>query len=135
MGKKDYKGTILDGRDSFDSWKMDLHVIETAFVRGGAGTRFEVRYFTPGAEIPLAGHPTIATVVALNILLLVLLIRWLKRNWRVSKRQGTPSTDGIYARRDCCAAARATARRLISAAPWLSIATAVRTRVACKLPC
>ena len=37
----------------------------TAFVRGGAGTRFEVRYFTPGAEIPLAGHPTIATVVAL----------------------------------------------------------------------
>ncbi|KAM4067737.1 gag-polypeptide of LTR copia-type domain-containing protein [Hirsutella rhossiliensis] len=24
MGKKDYKGTILDGRDSFDSWKMDL---------------------------------------------------------------------------------------------------------------
>lgn len=24
MGRKDYKGTILDGRDSFDSWKMDL---------------------------------------------------------------------------------------------------------------
>ena len=24
MGKKDYKGTILEGRDSFDSWKMDL---------------------------------------------------------------------------------------------------------------
>ena len=24
MGKKDYKGTILDGRDSFDSWRMDL---------------------------------------------------------------------------------------------------------------
>lgn len=24
MGKKDYKGTILDGRDSFDSWKMDI---------------------------------------------------------------------------------------------------------------
>jgi gag-polypeptide of LTR copia-type len=24
MGKKDYKGTILDGRDTFDSWKMDL---------------------------------------------------------------------------------------------------------------
>jgi hypothetical protein len=23
-GKKDYKGTILDGRDSFDSWRMDL---------------------------------------------------------------------------------------------------------------
>ncbi|OWT42438.1 copia-like retrotransposable element [Pochonia chlamydosporia 170] len=24
IGKKDYKGTILDGRDSFDSWTMDL---------------------------------------------------------------------------------------------------------------
>lgn len=24
MGKKDYKGTILDGRDSFDSWRMGL---------------------------------------------------------------------------------------------------------------
>lgn len=24
MGKKDYRGTILDGRDSADSWKMDL---------------------------------------------------------------------------------------------------------------
>ena len=24
MGKKDYKGTILDGKDSFDRWKMDL---------------------------------------------------------------------------------------------------------------
>jgi hypothetical protein len=24
MGKKDYRGTTLDGRDSFDSWRMDL---------------------------------------------------------------------------------------------------------------
>jgi hypothetical protein len=24
MGKKDYKGTMLDGSDSFDSWRMDL---------------------------------------------------------------------------------------------------------------
>ena len=26
MGKKDYKGTILDGRDSFDSWRIGLVV-------------------------------------------------------------------------------------------------------------
>ena len=38
---------------------------ETAFVLGGGGTRFDVRYYTPGEEIPLAGHPTIATTAAL----------------------------------------------------------------------
>jgi trans-2,3-dihydro-3-hydroxyanthranilate isomerase len=39
---------------------------ETAFVaRGTGGADFDVRYFTPAEEIPLAGHPTIATVVAL----------------------------------------------------------------------
>jgi trans-2,3-dihydro-3-hydroxyanthranilate isomerase len=43
----------------------EMNQSETAFVRGGTGNRFEVRYFTPGAEIPLAGHPTIATVGAL----------------------------------------------------------------------
>ena len=32
---------------------------------GGHGTRFDVRYYTPGEEIPLAGHPTIATTAAL----------------------------------------------------------------------
>jgi trans-2,3-dihydro-3-hydroxyanthranilate isomerase len=43
----------------------EMNQSETAFVRAGSGNRFDVRYFTPGAEIPLAGHPTIATVVAL----------------------------------------------------------------------
>jgi len=43
----------------------EMNQSETAFVRGQTGTTFEVRYFTPGAEIPLAGHPTIATVTAL----------------------------------------------------------------------
>ncbi|WP_035568026.1 PhzF family phenazine biosynthesis protein [Hymenobacter sp. IS2118] len=40
---------------------------ETAFVdRAAAGsTEFTVRFFTPAEEIPLAGHPTIATVAAL----------------------------------------------------------------------
>ncbi|GAA3930408.1 PhzF family phenazine biosynthesis protein [Hymenobacter algoricola] len=38
---------------------------ETAFVRRSATADFAVRYFTPAEEIPMAGHPTIATVAAL----------------------------------------------------------------------
>ena len=40
---------------------------ETAFVNRAApgSTDFTVRFFTPAEEIPLAGHPTIATVTAL----------------------------------------------------------------------
>ena len=40
---------------------------ETAFVDQAApgSTEFTVRFFTPAEEIPLAGHPTIATVAAL----------------------------------------------------------------------
>ena len=40
---------------------------ETAFVNRAApgSTEFTVRFFTPAEEIPLAGHPTIATVTAL----------------------------------------------------------------------
>jgi trans-2,3-dihydro-3-hydroxyanthranilate isomerase len=44
---------------------QEMNQSETAFVLGGEGSRFEVRYFTPAEEIPLAGHPTIATVAAL----------------------------------------------------------------------
>jgi len=43
----------------------EMNQSETAFVRAQAGNTFDVRYYTPGAEIPLAGHPTIATVTAL----------------------------------------------------------------------
>ncbi|TGE06169.1 PhzF family phenazine biosynthesis protein [Hymenobacter fodinae] len=38
---------------------------ETAFVRRSDVAEFGVRYFTPAEEIPLAGHPTIATITAL----------------------------------------------------------------------
>jgi len=43
----------------------EMNQSETAFVLGGNGSRFDVRYYTPGEEIPLAGHPTIATTAAL----------------------------------------------------------------------
>ncbi|MBU0512707.1 MAG: PhzF family phenazine biosynthesis protein [Chloroflexi bacterium] len=59
----------------FDSDDMDeatmlalareMNLSETAFVRRSEAADFGVRYFTPAEEIPLAGHPTIATAFAL----------------------------------------------------------------------
>jgi trans-2,3-dihydro-3-hydroxyanthranilate isomerase len=43
----------------------EMNLSETAFVRRSAVADFGVRYFTPAEEIPLAGHPTIATAFAL----------------------------------------------------------------------
>jgi trans-2,3-dihydro-3-hydroxyanthranilate isomerase len=40
----------------------ELNHSETAFVMASEHADFRARYFTPGEEIPLAGHPTIATV-------------------------------------------------------------------------
>jgi PhzF family phenazine biosynthesis protein len=38
---------------------------ETAFLTGGTGGAYDVRYFSPAAEVPFCGHATIATAVAL----------------------------------------------------------------------
>ena len=43
----------------------EMNLSETAFVRRSAIADFGVRYFTPAEEIPLAGHPTLATARAL----------------------------------------------------------------------
>ncbi|HRQ39620.1 MAG TPA: PhzF family phenazine biosynthesis protein [Chloroflexota bacterium] len=43
----------------------EMNLSETAFVRRSAVADFGARYFTPAEEIPLAGHPTIATIHAL----------------------------------------------------------------------
>src|SRR5262250_3888047 len=52
-------------RERMQAIAREMNQSETAYVLGGEGTRFDVRYFTPGEEIPLAGHPTIATTAAL----------------------------------------------------------------------
>jgi len=44
---------------------LEMNLSETAFVMDSANADFRVRYFTPAEEIPLAGHPTIATTYAL----------------------------------------------------------------------
>jgi PhzF family phenazine biosynthesis protein len=38
---------------------------ETAFLRSRGGRDYEVRYFSPQAEVPFCGHATIATAVAI----------------------------------------------------------------------
>jgi trans-2,3-dihydro-3-hydroxyanthranilate isomerase len=43
----------------------EMNLSETAFVQNSDRADFGVRYFTPAEEIPLAGHPTIATTFAL----------------------------------------------------------------------
>ena len=44
---------------------QEQNLSETAFVLHSAVADVRARYFTPQAEIPLAGHPTIATIHAL----------------------------------------------------------------------
>lgn len=43
----------------------EMNLSETAFVLESDRADFGARYFTPGEEIPMAGHPTIATVYGL----------------------------------------------------------------------
>ena len=43
----------------------EMNLSESSFVRSSKVSDFGVRYFTPMGEIPLAGHPTIATTYAL----------------------------------------------------------------------
>ena len=50
---------------SMQSIALEMNLSETAFVRSSSVADFGARYFTPGEEIPLAGHPTIATTWAL----------------------------------------------------------------------
>jgi len=61
---------VLFESDDLDETTMqaiarEMNLSETAFVRRSVRADFQARYFTPASEIPLAGHPTIATVYAL----------------------------------------------------------------------
>ena len=51
--------------DMMQTIAQEMNLAETAFVSNSMLADFKVRYFTPASEIPLAGHPTIATVHAL----------------------------------------------------------------------
>jgi trans-2,3-dihydro-3-hydroxyanthranilate isomerase len=52
--------------ETMQAYAKQLNLIETVYVLPGKGdVDFQLRYFTPGAEIPVAGHPTIAAWVAM----------------------------------------------------------------------
>jgi trans-2,3-dihydro-3-hydroxyanthranilate isomerase len=60
---------VLDA-DGLDEAAMlaiarEMNLSETAFVFPSSAADFGVRYFTPAEEIPMAGHPTLATTYAL----------------------------------------------------------------------
>jgi len=56
-----------DGMDeaTMQAVAREMNLSETAFVRRSQVADVGARYFTPAEEIPLAGHPTIATIFAL----------------------------------------------------------------------
>lgn len=61
---------IVFNADSLSNENMlaiarEMNLSETAFVVRSQLADFGARYFTPAEEIPMAGHPTIATVFAL----------------------------------------------------------------------
>jgi PhzF family phenazine biosynthesis protein len=65
-------GVVLLGDDSFPSDTLMLHIAaelrysETAFVRRLTPMEYQLRYFTPKAEVELCGHATIATFSLLH---------------------------------------------------------------------
>jgi PhzF family phenazine biosynthesis protein len=57
--------TALDGA-TMQAIAADVGYSETAFLtRASASRTYDVRYFSPAAEVPFCGHATIATAVAL----------------------------------------------------------------------
>ncbi len=62
-------GVVLDARGLDDAAMQaiaaDVGYSETAFVTGEVTGDYQVRYFSPKAEVPFCGHATVATAVAL----------------------------------------------------------------------
>ena len=60
---------VLDADDidtkTMQAIALEMNLSETAFVMRSAVADFRARYFTPAEELPLAGHPTLATTRAL----------------------------------------------------------------------
>ncbi|WP_042401448.1 PhzF family phenazine biosynthesis protein [Streptacidiphilus carbonis] len=62
-------GVVLDASGLDDARMLavaaELGYSETAFLTGSGERDYDVRYFSPKAEVPFCGHATIATAVAL----------------------------------------------------------------------
>jgi trans-2,3-dihydro-3-hydroxyanthranilate isomerase len=51
--------------DTMQRIAREMNLSETAFVVSSQTADFGARYFTPAEEIPMAGHPTVATILGL----------------------------------------------------------------------
>ena len=51
--------------DTMQAVAREMNLSETSFVLRSERADFRARYFTPSQEIPMAGHPTVATVFGL----------------------------------------------------------------------
>jgi PhzF family phenazine biosynthesis protein len=62
-------GVVLDASGMSDERMLaiaaEVGYSETAFVTGGDGTSYDIRYFSPLAEVSFCGHATVATAVAI----------------------------------------------------------------------
>ena len=62
-------GVVLDAAELSDERMLaiaaEVGYSETAFLTGGEGKGYDIRYFSPLAEVPFCGHATVATAVAL----------------------------------------------------------------------
>jgi PhzF family phenazine biosynthesis protein len=62
-------GVVLDASDISDERMLaiaaEVGYSETAFVIARDGKAYDIRYFSPLAEVPFCGHATVATAVAL----------------------------------------------------------------------
>src|SRR4051794_41764610 len=62
-------GVVLDAAGMSDAEMQavaaEIGYSETAFLTTRANGEYDVRYFSPAAEVPFCGHATIATAVAL----------------------------------------------------------------------
>jgi trans-2,3-dihydro-3-hydroxyanthranilate isomerase len=51
--------------DVMQALALEIGFSETTFVTSAGGDRYSMRIFTPGGELPFAGHPTLGTAFAL----------------------------------------------------------------------
>ncbi len=75
-----------------------LNLSETTFVTGGDGGSYDVRIFTPGEELPFAGHPTLGTTWVLRHLGRLTEDTVVQRS-RAGETEVTAEGDTLYFRR------------------------------------
>jgi len=51
--------------ETMQALAREIGFSETTFVTEAAGDRYAMRIFTPGQELPFAGHPTLGTAFVL----------------------------------------------------------------------